>query len=148
MKFEKLLLSLLVSLILLMSTGLVSRGIAKVERRVEVFPIISESTVTLMEKLGASKDDFGRACDCYKKGALATAYDGTSCEGIANEAALTQATERRMQASAELDPSLLMAWVLGVVDKTHSTWQCSGTAYESVFDFNMSLSPTYDLPAS
>ncbi|MCR4314542.1 MAG: hypothetical protein NUV84_04855 [Candidatus Uhrbacteria bacterium] len=131
-----------------MSIGLGSRGISKVETLSGFHPIISKRTVALMEELGDSKNDFGRACDCYRKGAEATAYDGRSCEGIANEAALEAATRRRKTAASELDPGLLTAWVLGVIDKTHSTWQCSGTASESIFDLRVGFTPTYDTPAS
>lgn len=148
MKLEKLLLFLIIALVLFLAVSFGSRGIAKVEILSGHYPIISERTVALMEELEASKADFGRTCDCYKKGALATAYDGISCEGIANEVALKAATSRRKTAASELNPGLLKAWVLGVYDKTHSTWHCSGTAYESIFDINVGFTPTYDLPAS
>ena len=124
--------------------GLFGQVIANMERLTDSYPILSQKTVGLMSELGQAQDDFSRTCDCYKKGRLSTDYDGQSCEGLANESALDAATARRKQAASQLDPSLPMAIVLGVYTKTHSTWQCSGTSWQSTFNINPSISPTYD----
>lgn len=148
MSFKQLSTWILFVAFLALGFGLFGRGVAAVERFTGSYPILSQETVGLMSELEQARDEFSRSCECYKKGRNATTHDGQSCDGLANESALDAAKERRQSAAAQLNPSLPMAVLLGVYTKTHSTWQCSGTAWQSVFNVNPSLTPTYDPPTS
>lgn len=136
----------LIALFVLVGTKIPVWGIAAVEKRLDVYPVISQETVASMDELTAAYGEFSRACFCYKSGA-GTSLNGESCEGQANEAALEQAMDHRKAAAAKLNPGLITAIALGVNYHTHATWQCSGSAHRPVVDVDLGVTATYEEPA-
>lgn len=151
----------LIALFALVSAKIPVAGIVAVEREFEVYPIISQETVEIMDEMEASMNDFAVACEEHQNwmtvvenGSIeqckhtevrdCAAYEQLDDHVDSASGDMYAAVARRQSVSRKANFSLITTMVLGTQAYTHSTWLCAEPYSSHTFDINMGFSPTYD----
>ncbi len=166
MSFERLLSGTLTGLLAFVCLKFPVWGMIALERKLDVYPIVSHQTVNTLDEMAASLVDFDRACqahqaaerdlslvsDCYGLD-LSTA----ECIRLVDSASsrIDQASEdmfaavaSRKALAAKADWGLLKSMTLGAQAYTHSTWLCAPPYASFTTQISLGFTPTYDQPAS
>ena len=141
-------------------------GVIAIERKLDVYPIVSRDTIATIDEMTSSLEDFSMACearqayerdlmivaDCYGNDTSTSEcvrlVDGAS-KGIDEATAdMYAAVARRKALAAEANWSLLKTMALGTQAYTHSTWLYAPASATFSTQINVGFTPTYDPPAT
>lgn len=140
-------------------------GVIELERKLDVYPLVSQQTIATLDKMSVTLGDFSDACekhqaaewemgifqDCHNH--LIMDIRDESCEERREKAGkkLDQATADMYAAVAarkalarDADWGLLKSMVIGGQGYTHSTWLCAPAYATFSTQINVGFTPTYD----
>lgn len=161
MKAKRLPVILMGMLFALIGIKLLMLGVITLERKFEVYPVVSRESISTIDEMRASFGDFDVACRAHQAAErdvfLAVEKDPYySDQESLNEAevvnhrvrlatqALYVAVNRRKAVAAWTNWGLLKTITLGTQHYTHSTWLCAPAYATFTTQVNVGFSKTYD----
>lgn len=127
-------------------------GIIELERKLDVYPLVSHETIDTIDQMTATLTDFGDACEAHQLAErdlnyLADDPESLAVAGTGVEVATADmytAVARRKALAAKVDWSLVKSMLIGGQVYTHSTWLCAPPYASFTTQINMGFAPTYD----
>jgi hypothetical protein len=134
-------------------------GVIELERKFEVYPIVSHETVTTLEQMRMTFNAFDKACEAHQAGqrdvyigiqSYAEGFPYATPDDLVQDATtiMHAAVAIRKELAAQADWGLFKSMLIGGQDYTHSTWLCAPPYATFTTQINMGFTPTYDPPAS
>lgn len=157
MKFEKLLLYVMGAALALVCLRFPVWGIIALERKLDTYPIVSRETVTTIDEMGTTLEDFGEACEVHQflegeyiyRSECGLYPETRGCSFMKEElervtTEMYAAVDRRKALAARADWGLLKSMTLGAQAYTHSTWLCAQPYARFSVQIGVGFTPTYD----
>ena len=159
MKKEQIALTIIGAFAVIVSLKFPVWGIIKLERKLDVYPLVSRDTVAMLDRMNAVYIAFDEACEARQAGerdamngveAYQDGFEFSSPYDLIESATsdMYAAVAHRKALAHEAHWGLFKSMTIGGQLYTHATWLCA-PAYA---DFTTQITPkysfTYDLPAS
>lgn len=139
-------------------------GVILLERKLEVYPIVSRETVATLDEMSITLNDFGEACEAHQAYERDLYYVADCSDESISECVrrvdgasqrIEEATDKmyaavaaRKAIAARADWWLVKSMLIGGQAYTHSTWLCAPAFASFTTQINLGFTPTYDTSAS